>query len=133
LTFAHARAGRPFLGFSSLFATFSCTFSAATSAILGGIELTGKGGEGGADERGGAVATFVPFLLASPVGIGGGGDWVDVRVSVVIVRRCKRVCSGVRGIEGARPTKERDRRLLMLAAAMYWALIELAISINNYL
>jgi hypothetical protein len=107
------------LDFSSLFATFSCTFSAATSAILGGIELIGKGGVGGAAERGGFVATVVPFLLASSMGRGGRGDEDDFCVSVVIVRKFRRVCNGVRGIEGGRPMNDRERKVLMEAAAIY--------------
>ena len=120
MTLAHARAGSPFLGFSSLLTAFSCTFSAARSTILGGIELIGKGGEGGAGERGGLVATVVLVLLA-PEEVGGGGvEGVDCRVSVVIVRNnCKRVWRGVKGIEGARPRTERERSVLMDATAMY--------------
>jgi hypothetical protein len=52
LTFAHALAGKPFLGLSFFFTAVS-TFSAATSAILGGIEEIGNGGVGGAADRGG--------------------------------------------------------------------------------
>jgi hypothetical protein len=53
---------------------FSCTFSAATSTILGGMELIGKGGVGGTAERGGFVATVVSVLLAPVAGGGGGAD-----------------------------------------------------------
>ena len=62
------------MGFSSRFTAFSWTFSAAISTTLGGIELIGNGGEGGAAERGGVVATVLSVLLALVEGGGWGFD-----------------------------------------------------------
>lgn len=120
------------LGFSSLLAATSfATFSAATSTILGGIELMGKGGLGG------ALATIFDDDCLPPVWADdmGGGGGVDVELaccdSVWRYRRRKRPDErGARGIEGGSPRALLECNVVCTAAtAMYWA--DLAFTIGS--